>query len=162
MSPTGYHNESNMNENTILCSSSGNNAGYISKYNTKVWASDCFAIILKNNEVNNNYLYYLLKLKQEEIFKYQNGSAQPHIYSTDLSKHLKLLIPKNKSLITVLEPKFEEIEKLQNDIKQAKILYKQYIDELSKAAITQVTQNTNELIENENETKNQLKPIKTN
>jgi restriction endonuclease S subunit len=126
-----------MEENTILCSSSGNNAGYINKYNTKVWASDCFAIISKDKNIINDYLYFILKIKQEEIFKYQNGSAQPHIYSSDLSKHLKLKIPKNKQLIKDLEPQFQEIEKLQSEIKEADVQYNQLIKELSEEAIPQ-------------------------
>ena len=59
--PMGFHNEYNTNENTILCSSSGAYAGFISKYDKKVWASDCFSIIPKENSIDNNYLYYLLK-----------------------------------------------------------------------------------------------------
>ena len=135
ISPTGYHNEYNMPENTILCSSSGNNAGFISKYNTKIWASDCFAIISKNITITNNYLYYLLKIKQDDIFNYQNGSAQPHIYSSDLNKHIKLKIPKNKKLIKDFEPLFEKIEKLQIEMKEAELKYKKLIKELSEEAI---------------------------
>ena len=61
-SPSGYHNEYNRNENVILCSSSGANAGYISKYSCKIWASDCFSIHSKNIEIiDEKYLYYFLK-----------------------------------------------------------------------------------------------------
>ena len=42
--PFGYYNKYNMEENTILVSQSGANAGYISRYSTKVWASDCFSV----------------------------------------------------------------------------------------------------------------------
>lgn len=80
--PMGYHNNSNFDENTILCSSSGSYAGYISKYSTKVWASDCFAILPKN--INNNYLYNYLKNKQNDIYKLQSGSGQPHVYSKNI------------------------------------------------------------------------------
>jgi restriction endonuclease S subunit len=135
ISPTGYHNEYNMPENTILCSSSGNNAGFISKYNTKIWASDCFAIISKNITITNNYLYYLLKIKQDEIFNYQNGSAQPHIYSSDLKKHIKLKIPKNKQLIKDFDPLFQQIETLQTELKEADELFKKLIKELSEEAM---------------------------
>ena len=135
ISPTGYHNEYNMPENTILCSSSGNNAGFISKYNSKVWASDCFAIISKNITITNDYLYYLLKIKQDEIFNYQNGSAQPHIYSTDLNKHIKIKLPKNKQLIKDFDPLFQQIETLQTELKEAETQYKQFIKELSEEAI---------------------------
>jgi type I restriction-modification system DNA methylase subunit len=154
ISPTGYHNEYNMPENTILCSSSGNNAGFISKYNTKIWASDCFAIISKNITITNNYLYYLLKIKQDEIFNYQNGSAQPHIYSSDLNKHIKIKIPKNKKLIKDFDPLFEELEKLQIEMTEAESQYKKLIKALSEEAIPYNTQieiksdgKTNELSE---------------
>ena len=139
-----------MPENTILCSSSGNNAGFISKYNTKVWASDCFAIISKNITITNNYLYYLLKLKQDDIFKYQNGSAQPHIYSSDLNKHIKIKIPKNKKLIEDMETTFKEIEELHNDVKKAEELYKQFNKELSQEAIPNQPI-INEVINNSND-----------
>ena len=56
--PMGYHNKYNCEENTILCSSSGSYAGYISKYNTKIWSSDCISInIINANIIINNYLF---------------------------------------------------------------------------------------------------------
>jgi len=145
ISPTGYHNEYNFEENTILCSSSGNNAGYISRYNTKIWASDCFAIFTNYVGLTNNYLYHLLKLKQQKIFDLQNGSAQPHIYAKDLNKHIKICIPKNKELIQELEPTFQQIETLQNEVKLAEKRYKELIQELSQEAIPkQITETTTE------------------
>jgi type I restriction-modification system DNA methylase subunit/restriction endonuclease S subunit len=91
--PLGYHNQYNCNENVILCSSSGAYAGFISRYNTKTWISDCFSIKSSNLSILlDNYLYYFLKLSQNEIYKFQNGAAQPHVYSKDLST-LKIPIP---------------------------------------------------------------------
>jgi len=95
ISPIGFHNEYNMVENTILCSSLGNNAGYISKYNTKVWVSSCFAII-PNKTIIPDYIYYMLKIRQDDIFKVRKGSAQPYILSSDLEKHIQIPIPKSK------------------------------------------------------------------
>ena len=57
----GYHNEFNRNENCILVSSSGAYAGYLSKYDTKVYASDCFSIEPNNVNIINDYLWYYLK-----------------------------------------------------------------------------------------------------
>jgi type I restriction-modification system DNA methylase subunit len=85
--PLGKHNEYNRNENTILCSSSGANSGYISKYKIKVWASDCFSIKSKNIDIlNEQYLYYYLICIQTKIYTLQNGAGQPHVYSKDLEK----------------------------------------------------------------------------
>jgi restriction endonuclease S subunit len=90
--PMGFHNKYNADENTILCSSSGAYAGFISKYVKKVWASDCFSIIPKNDSINNTYLYYFLKSIQDKIYKLQTGTAQPHIYSKNL-QNIKIPIP---------------------------------------------------------------------
>ena len=90
--PLGYHNEYNRSENIILCSSSGAYAGFISKYDTKIWASDCFSIIPINNSLNNNYLYYYLKSIQNSIYELQSGAGQPHVYSKDLL-NIKIPIP---------------------------------------------------------------------
>ena len=96
ISPTGYHDSFNMSENTILCSSSGNNAGYISRYSSKVWASDCFAVI--PNHINDDYMYYMLLALHNSISELQNGSAQPHVYAKDLEK-MKIPVPKNPEKI---------------------------------------------------------------
>lgn len=89
--PTGFHNEYNMKENTTLVSSSGS-AGYVSRYDTKCWISDCTAVIPKE-EVDNDYLYYVMKYQlQNSIYDLQKGSAQPHVYASDL-KDLQIPVP---------------------------------------------------------------------
>ena len=111
--PMGFHNEYNSDENTILCSSSGAYAGFISKYDKKVWASDCFSIIPKNNSINNTYLYYLLKTIQDKIYKLQTGTAQPHIYSKDL-QNIKIPIPsleRQQEIVKYLDFIYEKANK---------------------------------------------------
>ena len=91
--PVGYHSGHNHDENTILCSSSGAYSGFISRYNTKVWASDCFSIKSKDkNLLSEDYLYEFLKLNQISIYSCQTGSAQPHVYSKNIS-NIKIPIP---------------------------------------------------------------------
>ena len=58
--------------NTILCSSSGAYSGYISRYDTEIWASDCFSIQLKDNMknlTNEDYIFLYLKSIQDKIYK---------------------------------------------------------------------------------------------
>lgn len=101
--PLGYHNEYNRNENTILCSSSGANSGYISKYKTKVWASDCFSIKSKKTDILvEQYLYYYLICIQTKIYTLQNGAGQPHVYSKDLEK-IKIPIPSIENQNKIVE-----------------------------------------------------------
>jgi len=91
--PTGVHNEYNREENTILCSSSGAYAGFISRYKKKIWASDCFSIHSKNPQlISEDYIYYYLKYIQDKIYELQNGSAQPHVYPKTFET-IKISVP---------------------------------------------------------------------
>lgn len=124
------HNEYNRNEKTILCSSSGANAGYISRYNDKVWASDCFSIQVKNKILDENYLYYYLINKQNNIYKLQTGTAQPHIYSSNLSE-MKIPMPPiniQKKIIEQLDDIVENNKACENRIKKNDILSKQILE----------------------------------
>jgi type I restriction enzyme S subunit len=150
--PMGLHNEYNTDENVILCSSSGAYAGYISKYNKKVWASDCFSIKPNNNNINNNYLYYLLKLSlQDNIYKLQTGTAQPHIYSKNL-ENIKIYIPsleRQSELIIYLESNDNLIKQLENEIINNKTQAKLFLSSIIK--IVNLEQNEqNEQIDNTN------------
>jgi type I restriction enzyme S subunit len=135
--PMGFHNEFNTEENTILCSSSGAYAGFISKYNKKVWASDCFSIMPKNNLINNNYLYYFLKISQDKIYKTQSGAAQPHVYSKDL-QNLKIPIPsleQQKEIVMYCEYNETLIKQLGKEIKNNKQLAQQFITGIVKVHV---------------------------
>jgi type I restriction-modification system DNA methylase subunit len=128
-SPLGYHNKFNVDENTILISKDGAYAGFVSKYNKKVFVSG-HGIYISNIKENYNqeYIYYYLKIVlQESLYKLQTGTAQPGINKAHVAQ-LKISIPTlekqneiveyckyNDELIKLLE---KEIE---NNNKQAKI-----------------------------------------
>ena len=136
--PMGFHNEYNTNENAILCSSSGAYAGFISKYDKKVWASDCFSIIPKeNSKIDNNYLYYLLKTIQDKIYKTQSGAAQPHIYSKDLQNN-KIPVPsleRQKEIVEYCEYNDTLIKQLEKEIENNKKQAQQFITCIVKAQV---------------------------
>jgi len=118
--PLGMHNAFNRDENIILCSSSGAYSGYISKYKTKVWASDCFSIHSKDKDkLNEQYLYYYLVFIQNKIYKLQNGAGQPHVYSKDLQK-FNFPIPsleRQQKIVDFLDKLFTNKYNLQSVIK---------------------------------------------
>lgn len=92
--------------------------------------------ILQSN-INENttiYIYYNLITKKINLEDGYIGACHKNL-STDFLYKFKIPIPKDKTLITALEPKFQEIEKLQDEVKQAETLYKQYLDELATASI---------------------------
>lgn len=93
VSPMGYHNQYNCPENSILISSSGNSAGYVSMYPTKVWASDCFRVFSKlENTLLNQYLYYFLISDRNITESKRKGTAQPHVYFSDI-ENLQIPLP---------------------------------------------------------------------
>lgn len=146
--PSGYHNDFNCKKNTILISGIGNYAGFIKKYNIETWINghnNCFSINL-NDEFLINYIYIQLTNKQQEIYKLaESGSSCQNAISINKISKIKISIPKNKKLIEDLEPTFQQIETLQNEVKTAEELYKQYIKELSEEAIPPIL---NENVEN--------------
>jgi restriction endonuclease S subunit len=129
--PCGYHNEFNTIENTILCSSSGAYAGYINRYESKVWASDCFSIVSTNESILlNNYLFIYLKMKQNDIYKFQIGAAQPHVYSKNIS-NMKIPISSIEEQHNIIQFCESQESKIMENIKLIEELQK-IIDESSE------------------------------
>ena len=129
----------------------------------KIFLNDtALSLNSKNINITNNYIGEFLLSKKEYIYKNcSHGSAQLHIDLDRLMK-IKLKIPKNKKLIKDFDPLFEEIEKLQSEMKEAELQYKKLIKELSEEAIPSNKQldskiydktenETNELSEESNE-----------
>lgn len=76
-----YHNVANRPANTITVSSSGAYAGFVNFHSQPIFASDCFTIApKKEDELDVKYLFHILKSRQQEIYSYQEGGGQPHIY----------------------------------------------------------------------------------
>ena len=124
--PMGFHDEFNRNENTILVSQSGSYAGYLSKYDKKVWASDCFSIEPKDNLINKIFLWYYLKINQENIYKLQHGNGQPHVNTNDMNDFQipNLSLPHQEEIVKFLDEEFEkyDINKLNKNIPLFKLL----------------------------------------
>lgn len=79
LSPATYHNQANTAAPVITISASGANAGYVNLWHIPVWSSDSSFI----DATITPYVYFwyvTLKMRQQEIFESQTGSAQPHIY----------------------------------------------------------------------------------
>ena len=127
-----YRNDYEFEEKHILIGRGGVASLHMS---SKFSVSHDDVYVLKtNNGYNIDYVFNFIKNNLcliEDSFK---GSTIKHSSKTNLSK-IKISIPKNKKLIKDLEPTFQQIETLQNEVKIAEELYKQYIKELSEEAI---------------------------
>ena len=116
LSPAYYHDTANVVGPVITISASGANAGYVNLYHEDIWASDC-SYISRTSTDRLCYLYLLLKSKQREIFGFQKGAAQPHVYPKDL-KRLPLLAPKG-----IIVNMFEE--SVADNFRQVRVLVEQ-------------------------------------
>ena len=106
-------------------------------------------ILIRSSKINYLYLYYNLIYNNitDYLVKNTSGSTYPSV-NADIFNNFKIPIPKDKSLIDNLQPLFNEVEELQKEIKELNETYNNYLNELSKAAITnQEILNSNDIQE---------------
>jgi len=87
VSPSGFHNQSNVFGASVTISSSGANAGFISIHYEDIWAADCSFI----SEESTKYIYYVYEVlnnMRPVVDNLQRGAAQPHVYPKDLNRIL--------------------------------------------------------------------------
>ena len=85
LTPTVYHNKANTQEPVVTISASGANAGFVNLWSVPVWASDS-SFIDKSMTDDVYFWYVMLKMRQDEIYEAQTGSAQPHIYPSHIAR----------------------------------------------------------------------------
>lgn len=116
----GFHNLANHKKTSVTISASGAYAGYVWLHEYPIFASDC-SVIEGNDNVDIHFLYNVLKLKQNEIYKSQTGGAQPHIHPKDIEpikivipfKNGKPLIEEQSAIATILSDMDAEISALE-------------------------------------------------
>ena len=117
LKPFGQHNKYNVEQNTIIISKDGAYAGFVNKYNTKIFVSNHGIYINKFINVEKNYIYYYLKISlQNDLYKLQSGAAQPGIKIKNIEK-LKvpiLSIEKQTEIVNFLDGLFSTKYNLQN------------------------------------------------
>jgi type I restriction-modification system DNA methylase subunit/restriction endonuclease S subunit len=119
-SPLGFHNEYNVDENTIIISKDGSYAGYVSRYNAKVFVSNHGLYITNINDkiVIRDYIYYYLLTIQDSIYSLQTGTAQPGIHRDNVSE-LQIPVPSleiQQQIISQYEEKMKSIDEIKNKI----------------------------------------------
>ena len=89
-SPMGYYDTFNREANTITIAQYGA-AGYVDFQKNKFWANDVCYSILPFESVDNKYLYYTLKSKQNFIYSIRNTDAVP--FSLPINTLYSIQIP---------------------------------------------------------------------
>jgi type I restriction enzyme S subunit len=98
--PAYFHNVANRWGKTITISGSGASAGYVAFFDMPIFASDCSTISESANYAIE-FIYFVLLLNQNAIYKAQTGGAQPHIHPNDL-RPMTVSVPKAKAEQTAI------------------------------------------------------------
>ena len=112
------------------------------------FTSHLLAFEPKIPKINIKYLYYYLKIKKNNLMDLAKYTTSLGTIKKSELENFKIPMPKDKSLIDNLQPLFNEVEELQKEIKELNETYNNYLNELSKAAITnQEILNSNDIQE---------------
>jgi type I restriction enzyme S subunit len=120
--PSCYHNVSNRDGKTITVSASGAYAGFVQYFEIPIFASDCSTIKVKDeNQTSSKFLFYMLQASQTEIYAFQRGSGQPHVYPSQL---VGLDIPtpqidEQHKIVEVLEDHLSRLDAALADVEEA-------------------------------------------
>ena len=120
LGPTYFHNLANRKPPVITISASGANAGFVNYWGLPIWASDCTTISEKSDSpASIGYIYKYLQSRQEFInTELRRGSAQPHVYPSDIAE-LQIPLPsleKQRQIVEKLDSVFAEIESLEGNL----------------------------------------------
>lgn len=91
ISPSGFTDDFNKDEDTVTISEGGNSCGFVSYMREKFWSGG-HLYTLENLSVDDKFLFQTLKYMQGDIMRLRVGSGLPNIQKGDLLK-LKLLMP---------------------------------------------------------------------
>jgi len=133
---TFYTNKSNRKSNTLILSRYAMSKKCIRIINNDFYLNDS-GLSIDSIDINQNYINYIMIDDYYQNYIYNNctvGSIQRNI-NMNLLKQIKIKIPKDKSLITALEPLFNEVDELEELIENDEKLFKEYLEELAKDAI---------------------------
>jgi restriction endonuclease S subunit len=89
-----FHDASNRKGQSLTISASGANAGFVNSWDIPIWASDCTTIqVAEKTDLIFEFIHMYLLANQDYIYqRLRKGSAQPHVYSSDLEK-LRIPVP---------------------------------------------------------------------
>lgn len=112
--PSGYTDDWNTDENTIIISEGGNSCGYVNFIKIKFWSGGhCYSLQQLNHNINKEFLFQLLKYRELSIMILRVGSGLPNIQKKDL-ECFKLYIPslsEQTAIANILSSADKEIEK---------------------------------------------------
>lgn len=118
--PAYYINKYNHTGKAIVISRSGASAGFVSYWNEPIFITDGF-LIEPNEDVEHDYLYYLLKNNQGQLHSVQGGAAIPHVTPAKIGS-IDILLPPNEVQCRIQNILSAYDDLIENNQKQIKLL----------------------------------------
>ena len=129
----GYTKNPNIKNKCLLMGRVGA-IGNIRIFNYFSASSNVLIISLKDINIIDYLYWYLSDFNYNEI---EHGSVQKLVNKTQISK-IKIPIPTNPQVLSSLNPIFNQIEHLNEEVDNAEKLYQQYLQELHDDAIKEI------------------------
>lgn len=132
VTPMGYIDSFNREPNTITVSQYGT-AGYVDFQLSRFWANDICYCVYPNKDLNNKYLWYVLKNKQNLLYEIRNTDAVPYSLPIDKLNSVSIPIPslsEQNRIVGMLDTFTASIDNLKEQIAQRRKQYEYYRDEL--------------------------------
>lgn len=130
---SGRTNNYNVSENTTIISQGGASAGYVNFIETKFWANaHCYYLTPNENQIDNRYLYHLVKMNQRKMMEAQHGSGIPAL-KLSIITGMKLPVPPleiQKEIVKILDDFTKYVTELTSELTFRKQQYSYYRDKL--------------------------------
>jgi len=103
ITPSGYTDNWNTNQNTIIISEGGNSCGYVNFITTKFWCGGhCYALLDLTHSVNRDFLFQILKFNETQLMKLRVGSGLPNIQKGDV-ENFSVKLPSIEEQIAIAQ-----------------------------------------------------------
>ena len=132
VTPMGFIDSYNREPNTITVSQYGT-AGYVDFQYSRFWANDICYCVYPEKSVDNKYLWYVLKSKQDLLYAIRNTDATPYSLPVDTLKSILIPIPsleEQTRIVGILDTFTASIENLKEQIAERRKQYEHYRDQL--------------------------------
>lgn len=122
MQPMGFHSVSNTSERAIILSATGASCGFVNRYETKIFRnSDAVEAKVTSEKVHSDYMYRILKHKQDIIQSLRTGMAQPHL-DKDRLMDMTIPVPSIETQMNITK----KLDKFENGVTHAKKMIEHY------------------------------------
>ena len=94
---TGFYDEFNNNENKVVISARGANAGYVNIVKRKYWAGNsCYSVgLINENKLDFNFLYFYIKANENRFTDNQQAANIPSVSKKDI-ENFQIAYPQPK------------------------------------------------------------------